>query len=234
MGKKAVAKAFGVAFEPGPMGPMVDAAVDRALSLAFGPGARPALAIFFHPALLALSVCLLIFVLSKLLSPRLFRKALSKLEPFERKIWHTNMVTFLPTFAVTFFALPAILKYDADRYTFIAPASAETLKGTGMSIGYMTWDLLVLIFDAKDQMAAYGGVTPYVLFLFHHTFSIAAWPYAVSAGRCVYFVNYFLVSEVTNFNMSLRWYLTKTNREGGHSEATEGARGRAKSRKKAD
>ena len=60
MGKKAVAKEFGVAFEPGPMGPMVDAAVDRALSLAFGPGARPALAIFFHHALLALSVCLLI------------------------------------------------------------------------------------------------------------------------------------------------------------------------------
>ena len=66
-------------------------------------------------------------------------------------------------------------------------------------------------------MAAYGGVTPYALFIFllHHTFSIAAWPYAVSAGRCVYFVNYFLVSEVTNFNMSLRWYLMKTNREGG-------------------
>ena len=31
----------------------------------------------------------------------------------------------------------------------------------------------------------------------------------------MYFVNYFLVSEVTNFNMSLRWYLMKTNREGG-------------------
>ena len=215
MGKRSVAKAVGVAFEPGPMGPAVDALVDRALTLAFGAGDRPALAIFFHHALLALAMCACIFVASKALSPRLFGDALAKLEPFERKIWHTNMVTFLPTFAVTFFALPAILKYDADRYTFIAPASAETLKGTGMSLGYMTWDLLVLIFDAKDQMAAYGGVTPYVLFLFHHTFSIAAWPYAVSAGRCVYFVNYFLVSEVTNFNMSLRWYLTKTNREGG-------------------
>jgi E3 ubiquitin-protein ligase DOA10 len=54
----------------------------------------------------------------------------------------------------------------------------------------------VLVFDAGDQMRAYGGVVPYVLFLFHHTLSIAAWPYAVSAGRCVYFVNYFLVSEV--------------------------------------
>ena len=36
MGKRSVAKAVGVAFEPGPMGPAVDALVDRALTLAFG------------------------------------------------------------------------------------------------------------------------------------------------------------------------------------------------------
>ena len=117
---------------------------------------------------------------------------MSHLKPFEVKIWHTNMVTFLPTFAVTFFALPAILKYSAERYTFIAPASAETLQGDRRVPRYMTWDPHGSPSSTvKDQMAAYGGVTPYVLFIFHHTFSIAAWPYAVSAGRCVYFVNYF-------------------------------------------
>ena len=214
-GKKAAAAVIAVAPEVGPLGVFVDGVVKDVLTRALGPGDRVPLEIFFNYALFSLCICLCIFTASRIISPRLFKGAMSHLKPFEVKIWHTNMVTFLPTFAVTFFALPAILKYDADRYTFIAPASAETLKGTGMSLGYMTWDLLVLIFDAKDQMAAYGGVTPYVLFLFHHTFSIAAWPYAVSAGRCVYFVNYFLVSEVTNFNMSLRWYLTKTNREGG-------------------
>ena len=219
MGKKAVAKAFSVAFEPGPMGPMVDAAVDRALSLAFGPGARPALAIFFHHALLALSVCLLIFVLSKLLSPRLFRKALSKLEPFERKIWHTNMVTFFPAFAVTYYAWPAIVAYDGAKYDFLHPASVDTLKGCGMSLGYMFWDLVVLLADPKDQMKAYGGLSPYVLFLFHHTLSLLAWPYAVSAGRCTYFVNYFLVSEVTNANLSLRWFLMKSTNAGEASLA---------------
>ena len=214
-GKKAAAAVIAVAPEVGPLGSFVDGVVKDVLTRALGPGDRVPLEIFFNYALFSLCICLCIFTASRIISPRLFKGAMSHLKPFEVKIWHTNMVTFLPTFAVTFFALPAILKYDADRYTFIAPASAETLKGTGMSLGYMTWDLLVLIFDAKDQMAAYGGVTPYVIFLFHHTFSIAAWPYAVSAGRCVYFVNYFLVSEVTNFNMSLRWYLTKTNREGG-------------------
>ena len=47
----------------------------------------------------------------------------------------------------------------------------------------MFWDLMVLITDPVGQMKAYGGLSPYVLFLFHHTLSIAAWPYAVSAGR---------------------------------------------------
>jgi hypothetical protein len=72
-----------------------------------------------------------------------------------------------------------------------------------------------MLLDARDQMRAYGGASPYVLFLIHHTLSLAAWPYAVTSGRCVYFVNYFLVSEVTNFNMSLRWFLMKCGKEGG-------------------
>ena len=129
MGKRSVAKAVGVAFEPGPMGPVVDALVDRALTLAFGAGDRPALAIFFHHALLALAMCACIFVASKALSPRLFGDALAKLEPFERKIWHTNMVTFFPAFAVTYYAAPAILEYSGTRYDFLHPASLNTLKG---------------------------------------------------------------------------------------------------------
>ncbi len=41
--------------------------------------------------------------------------------------------------------------------------TADWLKGCGMRLGYMFWDLMVLIFDARDQMRAYGraqhGVT---------------------------------------------------------------------------
>ena len=60
MGKRSVAKAVGVAFEPGPMGPAVDALVDRALTLALGAGDRSALLaifFFFHRAPLALATC---------------------------------------------------------------------------------------------------------------------------------------------------------------------------------
>lgn len=202
--------------EPGPLGPVVDDLVKAALTRVLGAqggGDNVALHIFFNYALFALVICLGVFVASKILSPLVWPTTLSKLERFEQKIWHTNMVTFFPTFAVTYFAAPAVLNYAGARYSFIEPATADTLKGCGMSLGYMSWDLAVLILDAKDQMRAYGGVAPYILFLFHHTLSIAAWPYAVSAGRCVYFVNYFLVSEVTNFNMSLRWFLMKSKME---------------------
>jgi hypothetical protein len=54
---------------------------------------------------------------SKVLSPIFWKTAMSKLEPFEQKIWHTNMVTFLPTFAVTYFAAPAILSYAVGGCT---------------------------------------------------------------------------------------------------------------------
>ena len=214
MFKRGAAAAPALAFEPGPRGPLVDTLVSRALEAVFGAGERVALEIFFHHALLALTLCLGIFIASKVVSPVLFGKTLAKLEPFERKIWHTNMVTFFPTFAVTYFAAPAIMEYTGVRYSFVHPATHDTLKGCGMSLGYMFWDLMVLITDPVGQMKAYGGLSPYVLFLFHHTLSIAAWPYAVSAGRCVYFVNYFLASEVTNVNMTLRWFLMKTGLEG--------------------
>ena len=198
----------------GPLGAVVDGLLATALDRVFGPGPNTvALGVFFHHALLALLMCLGVFLASRALSPALFGRAMSTLDANDRKIWHTNMVTFFPTFAVTYFAAPAILEYAGPRHEFAHPASANTLKGTGMSLGYMFWDLCVLLADPRGQMRAYGGVSPYVLFLFHHALSLAAWPYAVSAGKCVYFVNYFLVSEVTNFNMSLRWFLLKTGRE---------------------
>ena len=93
----------------------------------------------------------------------LFGKTLAKLEPFERKIWHTNMVTFFPTFAVTYFAAPAIWSTPVCD-TASCTRTHDTLKGCGMSLGYMFWDLMVLITDPVGQMKAYGGLSPYVLF----------------------------------------------------------------------
>jgi hypothetical protein len=210
------AKAAKLAAEVGPLGPIVDDAIARAMKMA---GLRTSngvpLQILLAHLVFGLFLCACVFVASAVISPRLFRADMARLKPNERKTWHTNAVTFLPTFAVTYFAAPAVLAYAGPSGSFLHAATADTLRGCGISLGYMTWDLLVMLLDARDQMRAYGGASPYVLFLIHHTLSLAAWPYAVTSGRCVYFVNYFLVSEVTNFNMSLRWFLMKCGKEGG-------------------
>jgi len=183
------------------------------LALHSSPSVRDVYEVLVAHALLSLSCCIAVFILSNIASPLIFSNTFGKLLPYERKIWHTNMVTFLPAFGVTYFALPAMLTYSGTRYNFLYPASAETIKACGVSLGYMLWDLSILLMDADDQMRAYGGAQAYTLYLVHHGLSLMAWPYAVGRGRCVYFINWFLVSEVTNFNMSLRWFLMKAKLE---------------------
>ena len=126
----------------------------------------------------------------------------------DRVTWHTNLCTFWPAFAVTAYALPAIVEFRGDPNSFSSEVSMMTSRGCGMSIGYMTWDLGVILARWEDQLKAYGGAGALYLFIAHHVFSIFLWPYALTRGLCAYHINYFLVSEVTNFNMSLRWILS--------------------------
>ena len=170
--------------------------------------------IFFAYVLFAITFCLCATVSSVVLSPKIFRKYWARVSDSDKKIWHTNMDTYFPAFFVTLFALPAILTFDGgDGTTFVHRASLDTVRACGLSLGYMAWDLAVMLEDPKGQQATYGGKKAYYLFIVHHVFSICIWPYAVLAGRCVYFVNFFLVSEVTNSNMSTRWFLLKCKLE---------------------
>jgi hypothetical protein len=169
---------------------------------------------FFAYVLFAISFCLCVTVLSVVLSPKIFRKYWADVSKLDRKIWHTNMDTYFPAFFVTLFALPAILTFDGgDGTKFVHRASLDTVRACGLSLGYMAWDLAVMLEDPKGQQSTYGGKKAYYLFIVHHLFSLCIWPYAVLAGRCVYFVNFFLVSEVTNSNMSTRWFLLKCKLE---------------------
>lgn len=169
---------------------------------------------FFAYVLFAITFCLCATVLSVVLSPKIFRKYWANVSDSDKKIWHTNMDTYFPAFFVTLFALPAILTFDGgDGTKFVHRASLDTVRACGLSLGYMAWDLAVMLEDPKGQQATYGGKKAYYLFIVHHVFSICIWPYAVLAGRCVYFVNFFLVSEVTNSNMSTRWFLLKCKLE---------------------
>jgi len=150
-----------------------------------------------------------ILLASLLLSRRILGAArFDGMKPHHRVTWHTNLCTFWPAFAVTAYALPAVVDFRGNPNSFASEVSTMTSKGCGMSIGYMMWDLGVILVRWEDQLKAYGGAGALYLFIAHHVFSILLWPYALTRGLCAYDINYFLVSEVTNFNMSLRWILS--------------------------
>ena len=77
----------------GPLGPAVDALLTYAIDACLGPGTgdHSSLQVLLGHALLSLACCLVIFIASTILSPMLFSGAIRALEPFERKVWHTNM-----------------------------------------------------------------------------------------------------------------------------------------------
>ena len=172
--------------------------------------------VFLGNAMFAMTSCLLTCMASTILSPRLFERFFENMSRIDRKVWHTNMATYFPAFFVTLYALPAVVEFyesgDNGR-EFVREASIDTVRACGLSLGYMVWDLGVMLQDPKGQQVTYGGKKAYYLFVVHHVFSILIWPYAVLWGRCVFFVNFFLVSEVTNVNMSTRWFLLKCKME---------------------
>jgi len=187
------------------------AAPARSLAALYPAPALRVSELFFTYFILSLCFCGVIFVASRSCTSAFVGKSYAALLPSDRRTWHTNMVTFWPAFAVTAFALPAVRTFDGSLTSFSSQASAYTIKACGMSIGYMTWDLGVMLMNWSDQCLAYGGEGPMYLFIVHHILSMILWPYALTRGLCAYHINWFLISECTNFNMSLRWYMVKLN-----------------------
>ena len=67
------------------------------------------------------------------------------------------MDTYFPALFVPLFALPAILTYDGgDGTKFVHRASLDTVRACGLSLGYMVWDVAVLLEEPKGQQSAYA------------------------------------------------------------------------------
>ena len=184
----------------------------RSLAALFPTPNRVVIDQFFVYFLLSLWFCLCIFITSRACTRALVGKAYDQLLPNDRRTWHTNLVTFWPAFAVTAFAVTAVVEFDVSMTSFASAVSPYSVKACGLAIGYMTWDLAVMLLNWEDQCLAYGGEGAMYLFIVHHLLSIVLWPYALTRGLCVYHINWFLVSEATNFNMSLRWYFVKLDK----------------------
>ena len=176
------------------------------------------LSLFTSHACFSILACATSVAFSVAFSPVVCKKSWKEVSKSDRRVWHTNLGCFFPAFFVPLFAVPAVLKFPGDGFgeggmRFVRKATEDTFRACGLSLGYMAWDLAMLLENPAGQQQAYGGKGAYYLYIMHHLFSMCCWPYAVFAGRCVWFVNYFLVSEVTNANMTLRWFLLRCKME---------------------
>ena len=102
-------------------------------------------------------------------------------------MWLSNLVASYPAVFVTAFALPACLSGGDFGGSWVAPATPEILRGTGVSLGYMLFDLSLLVLDREKQIKAWGR-RDWTLYLWHHALSVLVWPYGVAKGVGVKFI----------------------------------------------
>lgn len=155
-------------------------------------------------ALVSLVACAALRAASHALSPVLLPRTWAALSTKDREGWHTNVVSAWAALAVPVFAIPAVLAYSGGNLVDTAP-SEDSLRGTGLSVGYMLFDFLVLVINFRVQFKLWGG-SQYALYVVHHILSFLIWPYAVANARGVKFVNYFLLSEASNVFMVSRYF----------------------------
>ncbi|MDB9924849.1 TLC domain-containing protein [bacterium] len=72
-----------------------------------------------------------------------------------------------------------------------------------LAIGYMTFDLFSMIIGYKASVKA-NGVLTYHLYIWHHLLSILFWPVAVLFGSFTFFVNWFVLSELSSPFLGIR------------------------------
>jgi len=93
----------------------------------------------------------------------------------------------------------------------VSPTSVTV--ACGMSIGYMFYDLLVLLvffpvwIRPKDRAKRKSGqmaMALYLQMLMHHILSILFWPVAVTNNYMSYLVAYFMFTEATNIALNAR------------------------------
>eukprot|EP01048_Picozoa_sp_COSAG05_P020014 COSAG05_NODE_3296_length_2170_cov_2.142443_1_plen_223_part_00 len=176
---------------------------------------------------LAFTVSACIFFGSKAVSPIIFADAFQGRIKYKNKPvlsteakdaeFHTSMVSAIfPSFIIPVFALPAVMLSDDSLETHMtAAAPRASYIALGVSLGYMAFDLSVLLLKSKSCIATMKP-TMYKMMLGHHIGSLVAWPYAICAGRCALFVNWFMLSEGTNIFLNARYILMKI----GHSTGT--------------
>jgi len=163
-------------------------------------------------AALSFCFCFTLFVSSWLISPLLFPQTFSKL-PEERKIeWHCTFVSILPTLIVPPGAFLSYREFDYSPSEILTTNSSYLPAATGLSVGYMFFDFVVMMAFPRLLIKAFG-IPTFILFCIHHIFSFCIWPWGILANRGALFINWYLITELTNIFMHIHWFLTKFEME---------------------
>ena len=83
------------------------------------------------------------------------------------------------------------------------PSSAHGIIAVGLTCGYFVADTMMLVLDPAQMKKDLGGTTQYMIMWMHHVVSLIVWPYSMLGGKAVFFVLYYMVTEVTNVGQNL-------------------------------
>lgn len=144
------------------------------------------------------------------LTPVLLQDTWKHVKENEQPGWHSSVcglvhACILPFFAFTGFAAIGHAAADCTAAINITnvPASTNTVIATGMTTGYFFFDFCNLVWNKKKLLAS-SMKNEYYVMLWHHILSVLIWPYAVASSLHCWWINYFLVTEVTNIGLNVR------------------------------
>mmetsp|Transcript_2349 Transcript_2349/g.3378 ORF Transcript_2349/g.3378 Transcript_2349/m.3378 type:complete len:299 (-) Transcript_2349:137-1033(-) len=172
---------------------------------------------FEHAYFKSLVICSLTFFVLMVLAQVL--ALCTGWEPIDKLTFATSIVSGgIPALVIPYTIMPGILEIwnigmsDPAKLPVLDPPPS-VVKGCGISIGYMTYDLLMMLTFAgtmmrpKDKTKRKPGHINEHLFkqmIMHHVLSILVWPYVMETGTFVWPVAYFMLTEVTNLGLNGR------------------------------
>lgn len=150
-------------------------------------------------------------LLSVWLSPPYFPKSYAE-SPHRAKLWHTTFAAIFPAVVAPALAAPGLVQLLSERWSpknlLLMPANELLWCALGVSVAHFYFDLSIMLFYSRDFVRAMGRPL-YKQMIFHHAASALAWPYALIRGKCVCFVAYFIITEVSNIFLNVRWFFAE-------------------------
>ena len=99
--------------------------------------------------------------------------------------------------------LPGLTKSGLLFETVNTTSHPNASIACALAIGYMTFDLGAMLVGWRTSIKANGWLT-YQLYIWHHLLSILFWPVAVLCGSFTFFVNWFVLSEMSSPWLGMR------------------------------